>query len=160
VAGSSEGIEGKVGGVVDERAWDRGDRNAAVDCAVSAVDPRAADADARHAPLHRRGHFRRRDRAVEQAEQVGGRAATQPCFIAARKHRGEIGRLDARRQVSDPIDAAVHAQQRTEEEAMLDLVARQSGVEELRARHETVLERRQSRDHRLHRGRFCRHRRN
>ena len=65
VAGTGEGIEGEVRGEVDKRARHGGDRDAAVDSAVRAVDEPAPHADALDASLAGRCDLRRRGRALE-----------------------------------------------------------------------------------------------
>jgi hypothetical protein len=66
------------------------------------------------------------------------RPAAQQGALAGSSHRREVARLDARRLVADPIDAAVDQKQRTKGEPVVDLVPRDPGLEELRAGHNSV----------------------
>jgi hypothetical protein len=146
VARSGELIEGEVGGEVDERARHGRDRNAAVVRAIPPLDAAPPHPDPSHTALQRRGHLRRRGRAVEEPEQVRRRPAAQPRFVAAGEHGGEVARLDARRAVADAVDPGMNPEQCPAVQTVLDLMPREAGPLQLRPRDHPMLSRRKLRE--------------
>ncbi|HEX3317076.1 MAG TPA: hypothetical protein VHR88_03595 [Solirubrobacteraceae bacterium] len=65
-------------------------------------------------------------------------AAAEHRAVAGGSDRGKVPRVDARRLVADPIDAAVLLKQRTEGEPVLDLGLRDARAKELRSRDDAV----------------------
>jgi hypothetical protein len=155
VAGSGQGIEGEHWCEVDERAGDRGDRDAAVGGALGVA--RSLRDHAMDPPLAHRRHFGRRRGALDQAPQMRGRATAQHRAFAAGPDSREVAGFDARRAVPDAIDATVFPQQRTEGEPVIDLVPRDPRREQLHARHDPVRARRQLRERRFYRADFSGH---
>jgi hypothetical protein len=65
--------------------------------------------------------------------------SAQQRALATREHGREIARFDARRSVSDPVDAAMLAQEGAGAQPVLDLRDRQARVPQLSSRHHAVL---------------------
>jgi hypothetical protein len=123
---------------VDQCAWHRGDGDPAPSAHVRALDARFAHLYALRASPCRGCHFRRRDWAFEDTEKVAGGGAAQHRPVTTRSHSGEVPRLDARRPIADPIDTAMHSQQRASAESLLDLLACDPDAPELRTRHHAI----------------------
>jgi hypothetical protein len=121
------------------------------------VDARAPHANAVNVALERCRDLGRGSLAPQQPEQVRRRAAAQPCVCAAREDRGEVLSLDARRAVACAVDAAMLAQKRAGADSMADLVRRHAGIEQLSARDDAVLRRREMPDDSFNRGRLKGH---
>jgi hypothetical protein len=138
VAGAREVIRSQHRREIDESAWHRGDRDAAPSGDISAGETRLAHLDALGTPLRAGGHLRWRGGALEDPQQVPRRAAAQHGSFTTGQHRGEVARLDARRAMSDPVDTAMHAQERAATQPLLDLLAGNACLEELRARHNSM----------------------
>jgi hypothetical protein len=139
VARACERVDPEHRGEVNEHRGDWRDRHSTPRRGVDGGTPCPARHDAGHHALGGRCHLGPRRSTLEQTKEMAGRAAAQNRAVAAREHRREVPRLDARGAVADSVDAAVLAQQRPGSQAMGDLGRCDTGVEELRARDDTML---------------------
>jgi hypothetical protein len=99
---------------------------------LDAVDP----------SLLRRGHIRIRDApGPDQPEQRGCRLTADRGPLAACEHGRHVGRLHARRRVTDAVHAPIHADQASFVESFRDPAAGRARIEQLPSRDDAVLAR-------------------
>jgi hypothetical protein len=139
-------------GEIDEYLRQDGDRDAPPGGRHALVrGPPPPRHDSSDATLRRCRHLRRRRRAFQHSEEMRCSPSAQQRAVATREHGREIARLDARRSVSNPVDAAMLPQEGAGAQPVLDLRDREPRAQQLCSRHHAVLPSRDSREFLLHR---------
>jgi hypothetical protein len=126
-------------GEVDKRSGQGGDRDAPMLVAIRIRQPSDADVDTRAAPLDRGRDLGSHRTASTEAPERCGRSVAQDGVVAAREHGRMPQRRPCPRPVAHRVDAAVHRDQPTRPDLVIDCPSTEAYLEQLPAGHQPVL---------------------
>ena len=139
VACTRQVVERQRGCEVHEGARDGGDRDPSPHGRVRSIDAaRAADRDARDAPLRGRRDLGVRRGSLDDALEMGGSASAQERPLAAGEYGRQVVGLEAGGPVTHAIDAAMNLEQPSGTKPLPDFSGRDTGAKQLRVRHDSV----------------------